>query len=702
MLFALLGTGAPRGARVKRMRVFLALLLLTVLLYNPVLLVAPLVPQTGNDGRAHLARIMCFPWCILWGDVDPRFYFGEAYMLYYGVLFYALVAPIYLAASGLTGAAYAATLAYKTGVVIVDALLAYAVYRLGKLRGLPGLITAILVLMLPPVLYTRLMGAYPFILSTALTLHAVADAMEGRLVRPWLLLSLAILAHPYGVLNALLAIVWLYACGYRLHPLGLLLLAPPLIPLVHGVIALGSRSPPLVELGPVAVVYAVFLLTRRSRSQLDTLSILYELIGLAAGLINTLVLVGAAAPEMARLIAWRFVFVNATVLRYAGRAWSLETRIPRGARLGVLVALLVLLHQSLLLYEPIPDYAALRGERVIATLDISFDYSTPVAWPHAYTYTSATGGFHQGDPLFTNITVYYEWIRSLVEDPRTARNVALIAGAGLIDTPSLAGYPAELCMEARRLLLPPFEVTLARHCIYRVGDSSLVYRVYPLVLDVHGASPLDVARLVRLYGDARIVLVSHQLPTATLTICDHPGCNVTICVSSPCPQGSIDLREALRVLPRGEEMVSPLAASMTRMNPVLPEAGRALAEAVERLEEPLYEPIPSRLEGDKLVFEAARPGWYLVLAARVLVENVKGPVDVVTSSVEGLLLLHVSRPGVVVVDYGVPGRLWAYTAMLVAYPVTLLAFYSSISSFSRRTRKPMDSTLSSSSSRSST
>ncbi len=602
------------------------LLLLIILIYNPIALISPVVPQTGNDGRAHLARIMCFPQCLLQGDVDPYYYFGEAYMLYYGPLFFVITSPVYHMLSPLLGKAFAAVEAYKFGVIVVDFLLSLVVLRMTN-----SLLLSITSLFIPPLLFARMMGAYPYMLSASLALHAALDLKRKRR-RAWYLLSLAILAHPYGVINDFIVLLW----SKRISLSGILLLIPPLLPLVHGFLSLGYESPPLVELGPLAAIYAYYLLRKSERGELEWY---FSLVAFLFGTTNTLVLLGLFPPSLSKVLAWRFFFPNATLLVFAKRI----NIIGMKSKIAIIIILLFV-SQFSLLYEKIPDLSNLIG-RTIVSNEIAFDYSTPVAWAHAYGYTSASGGFHQGDPLFLNLTIYYEWMAGLWKDEHVLKNLALISGAGLVDVKGS-------CIQASRyLLFPLIQVTIFEHCIERVSQSSMVFKVNPIGIDMKNA--LHIVNFLRIYGDGRLVFVRDNKPA----LCNNCTLN-RMCKLNP---SRIDF-------PNAKDIVSPMMAMMINVNKDAVRYAIQIAKCIERKINVTYESWPYDLEGNVLKFYAQR-GWYLVMASKVLVKNVYGAKSYET--VEGLLLLKVDKPGIVWIEYGVEGRRDIYELMLLLYTLFL-------------------------------
>ncbi|MEM2797024.1 MAG: hypothetical protein QXP05_02315, partial [Ignisphaera sp.] len=49
--------------------------------------------------------------------------------------------------------------------------------------------------------------------------------------------------------------------------------------------------------------------------------------------------------------------------------------------------------------------------------------NSPVAFSTSYNYTTSTGSYNQGDPTFFDLTVYYEWINTLVKNPIVLENI---------------------------------------------------------------------------------------------------------------------------------------------------------------------------------------------------------------------------------------------------------------------------------------
>jgi len=621
----------------------LLLLIAIVLLYNPLALIAPVVPQTGNDGRAHLARIMCFPKCILWGDVDPYYYFGQAYMLYYGTLFYIIASPFYYLSLHLgLSKAFAAVEAYKVASLIVDLMVACYIAKLARLRG-SKLLYSLLALLFPTILYARMMGAYPFLLSATLSLLGALELEEGRR-RGWLSLSLSILAHPYGVLSDLVVILWLR----RVDWMGLLLLLPPLLPLVHGFLVLGYKSPPLVEMGPIALLYSVALLwyvKRFKESKELKLAKYFIWLSILLSIVNTLVLFNLLPSGLAKVLAWRFAFINSTIL-VLGLAFK-ELKPLNIRKILLWSVALFFLFQVSLVYEGLPHYSGLK--RTITQIDVADDYASPVAWAHAYSYTSATGPFHQGDPVFLNLTMFLEWMGGNYQIPKVLKNLALISGAGTADVVGPC-KPME-----RYLLYPVVKVTILHHCLKKVSTPSMVFKVNPIGMGLKGRLALRATNLIRIYGDARIVLTKDLKPL----ICKN--CTVSLCYRG-C---DFQLYKYLNMMPDPHKIVSGFEVMNYKPPRELIDFAGKLAKEIEKYVKPLYEPIPYKLSGNVLMFNATQ-GWYLVMASKVLVHKVIGA-DRVASTVEGLLLVEVNEPREVKVIYGFPDRPYVYLATLLLY-----------------------------------
>ncbi|MEM4553537.1 MAG: hypothetical protein QXI86_04820 [Ignisphaera sp.] len=427
----------------------------------------------GDDSRAHIYRVSGFlEEYIINKGMSLKQYNGMI-LLSYAPLFYVVLYPLSLA--------YDPVVAYKFGRIFICMLYLLSVYllvrELGISRKIAILITPI-ALYFPTMWFIYYKGAYPYLFSWSLTLISVSLLLMYRRILRYevLVLSavvggLSILAHSYGLINiAVFLVVWmfhdLYTKGFRDAVknffIYFLITSSISLPYLISVLITFRDVSPLNEVSPCIwipglgvdlinlLIIAISIYTVAYFLRLENMSIgrdviaycllIYTLISLIS---ITLIYIKIPSPLLMKTIAlilpWRFLYINNATFITLSLAFNRriilisEKRFSSFLFIAILVAVALItstiITSTLAPYEKPIDKAlpsfidTVKNSRVLVIGTPLILSNSPVAFSNSYNYTTSTGSYNQGDPTFFDLTVYYEWINTLVKNPIVLENI---------------------------------------------------------------------------------------------------------------------------------------------------------------------------------------------------------------------------------------------------------------------------------------
>ncbi|MEM0028318.1 MAG: hypothetical protein QW320_03905 [Ignisphaera sp.] len=443
----------------------------------------------GDDSRAHIYRISGFlSEYVLNMGFSLRQYNGMI-LLNYAPLFYAvaqlfsyLVGPIhsYNICRALTLALYTASL-----------LLLAAKSGIDRRRLLPLIPVATF---FPTLWIAYYKGAFPYILSWSFTVISAALILSYSSSQrtEYMVLSavaggLSILSHSYGLVNIVFPVTLLLITTARRSWRKSILLA-----LAYMAIALSissgyllsvlityKDSSPLHEVSPLAWVPGLYIEslgidiivlatlvaslavlihmlissdTRRGNFVVFWGLFLYTSIALLLIMLNNIKL---SEPVLIRevtsfIMPWRFLLINnATFISmYIGNSKYMASISARKPNMLIFITSLlivgtiasIVVTSTVAPYEKPIDEAfpgftnIVKGSRVLVVGTPLVLPNSPVTFSILYNYTTSTGSYNQGDPTFFDLTVYYEWMNSLLTNPVTLSNTIELSQSKYIFT----------------------------------------------------------------------------------------------------------------------------------------------------------------------------------------------------------------------------------------------------------------------------
>jgi len=427
----------------------------------------------GDDSRAHIYRVSGFlEEYIINKGMSLKQYNGMI-LLSYAPLFYVVLYPLSLA--------YGPVAAYKFGRIFICMLYLLSVYllvrELGISRKIAILITPI-ALYFPTMWFIYYKGAYPYLFSWSLTLISVSLLLMYRRILRYKVLvlsavvgGLSILAHSYGLINiAVFLVIWmlhnLYTKGFRDTAKNFfvyfLITSSVSLPYLISVLITFRDASPLNEASPciwipglavdpinlliiaISIYTVVYFLRVENRSiGRDIIAhclLTYTLISLIS---TILIYIKIPSPLLMKTIAlilpWRFLYINNATFITLSLAFNRhiillsEKRSSSFLFIAILVTIALItstiITSTLALYEKPIDKALpsfvdiVKNSRVLVIGTPLILSNSPVAFSTSYNYTTSTGSYNQGDPTFFDLTVYYEWINTLVKNPIVLENI---------------------------------------------------------------------------------------------------------------------------------------------------------------------------------------------------------------------------------------------------------------------------------------
>ena len=432
----------------------------------------------GDDSRAHIYRISGFlSEYVLNRGFSLRQYNGMI-LLNYAPLFYFvaqlfsyLVGPIhsYNICRALTLALYTASLllfAVKSGI--------------DRKRLLPLIPIATF---FPTLWIAYYKGAFPYILSWSFTVISAALILSYTSSQrtEYLVLSavaggLSILSHSYGLVNivlpATLLLITMARRSWKKSILLVLVYMAIVLSISSGyllsVLITYKDSSPLHEVSPLASVPGLYIESLGMdiivlATLVASLAVLIHMLvssdvrrgsfvvfwGLSLYTFIALLLIALNNIKLSELVLtrevtsfimpWRFLLINnATFISvYIGNSkYMASISVRKSSMLLFITSLLtagiitsIVITSTVAPYEKTIDEAfpgftsIVKGSRVLVVGTPLVLPNSPVTFSILYNYTTSTGSYNQGDPTFFDLTVYYEWMNSLLTNPVTLSNI---------------------------------------------------------------------------------------------------------------------------------------------------------------------------------------------------------------------------------------------------------------------------------------
>lgn len=440
----------------------------------------------GGDSRAHIYRISGFlDEYVVNKGLSLRQYNGMV-LLSYAPLFYAILYPLSIFSNSIY--------AYKIGRVIACITYLAAIYLLSRRISIDRRLAILIIpiaAFFPTLWFIYYNAAYPYLFSWSLTLFSITLLLMfiesyrfEKLVASAFTSGLSILAHSYGLINIILPITLLVLLNKRIKGLKhiVLLLTYLFIAFsvssiyIYSVLLTINDVSPLYELSPgikipgldidpvslfmtALSLYIVFKIHYSKNKLIGKEVILcgllfFTILSLASIVRLTVDIYGYSLLNkiISLLIPWRFLYVNnaSFITLYVVSRERIKSIVIKKESIAILIAILVItatiisvLYTSIVApYEKPIDYALpgftdiVKNSRVLVLGTPLTLPNSPVSFTIMYNYTTSTGSYNQGDPAFFDLTVYYEWMNTLVKNPVFLENIVELTRSKYILTDS--------------------------------------------------------------------------------------------------------------------------------------------------------------------------------------------------------------------------------------------------------------------------
>jgi len=499
-----------RVCTLRRRPIFLLWVFLAILILNPLYLFTPGYVPPGNDTRAHLFRTSGFYREFIENTGLSLRQYSGVILLNYGPLFYASAYAIYILSDPVT--------AYNVLRVAVISLYFSSVYYFSLKYGLDkrrAIIASLIAGLFPTMWIVYYNGAYPYLLSWSFTLLSATLLLTSgtlrdsyALIASSVLCSLSVLSHIYGLLNATLPLLVILAQKHYSQLVRLeraiafsLITVGCSLGYLYAVITTYAYSSPLYESSPLPgiprvqygslcidvvlvsliTIYLAVSISSLLRKRGETHSFQVEGAMLVFTLVSLLpIIVLILLPSYSRLIhqfalfiiPWRFLYVNnvsllaiyisSRIRDFASVEKAIYTCLLGAVLISIVGAILttrVYMNYELDVNKAYPGFTStVKGRRVLVTEPVLSWSNSPVAFSLIYDYSTSTGSYNQGDPAFFDLTVYYEWIQSLVINPIIVKNVLELSWSKFL----LTATPVDIDLYTKYAEIQPEECNVEK------------------------------------------------------------------------------------------------------------------------------------------------------------------------------------------------------------------------------------------------